>query len=359
VATTSSSSNNKSSNLAKICVFCGESPREKTKEHVLPLWLIRLTGDPNRQANIHVDFAAETKVKRFAFDQFTLPACGACNAAFATMEARAEPIMRMILREQALSEADWDLLLSWFDKVRVGLWLSKYLLSKNSLGINPHFYVAQRLDVRDRALIVFRRESTVQTLTIIGTFLPSFDFSPTSFALIVNNYLFVNLTGIDLCSHRLGFPSINPLSTDGSRVEGALISGSHRIISPILRNFPHPEGTGLYQPIYSDLLTTEEIGPAFDNEYVTRNSIDQARGIGGVFQQRLGKAGRYPAHGSTLWIPGQQLDNDRILRIAHTSVYQHQIAQMTSALQVSPREQKRFWKEQISSCRRVLRRILS
>jgi hypothetical protein len=88
------------------------------------MWLIRLTGDPNRQANIHVDFAVEAKVKRFAFDQFTLPACGACNAGFATMEARAEPTMRMILGEQALSEEDWDLLLSWFDKVRVGLWLS-------------------------------------------------------------------------------------------------------------------------------------------------------------------------------------------------------------------------------------------
>jgi hypothetical protein len=322
------------------------------------MWLIRLTGDPNRQANFHVDFAAKPKVRKFAFDQFTFPACSACNEGFARMEALAEPIMRMILAEQALSEADWDLLLSWFDKVRVGLWLSKYLLSKNSFGINPHFHIAQRLDVRDRALIVFRRESTVQTLTILGTFLPSFDFSPTSVALIVNNYLFVNLTGIDLCSHRLGFPSIKLLSTDGRRVEGALTSGTHRIISPILRSFPHPEGTGLYQPIYSDLLESARTKPALAEEYVTNNSIDQARGIGGVFQQQLGKAGRYPAHKSNLWIPDKSLDNDRILRIAHTSVYQHQIDQMTSALQISPPEQKRFWKDQISGCQRVLRTML-
>jgi hypothetical protein len=229
------------------------------------------------------------------------------------------------------------------------------LLSKNSLGINPHFHIAQRLDIRDRALIVFRRKSAVQTLTIFGTFLPSFDYSPTSVAMIVNNYLFVNLTGIDLCSHRLGFPSLKPLSTDGSRVEGTLISGTHRILSPILRKFPHPEGTGLYQPIYSDLLTTPDTDPALADEYVTRNSLDQTRGIGRVFQQRLGKAARYPAHESNLWIPGQSLENDRILRIAHTAVYQHQIDQMTNTLQISPPEQKRFWKEQISGCRRVLR----
>jgi hypothetical protein len=349
---------NKQSSLPKVCVFCGESPREKTKEHVLPLWLIRLTGDPNRQANFHVDFSAKAKTKKFAFDQFTFPACSFCNEDFARLEALAEPIMRMTLEEQALSEADWDLLLSWFDKVRVGLWLSKYLLNKNSFGIKPNFHIAQRINIRDRALIVFRRESTVQTLTILGTFLPSFDFSPTSVALIVNNYLFVNLTGIDLCSHRLGFPSLKPLSTEGGRVEGALTSGAHRIISPILRKFPHPEGTGLYQPIYSDLLKSAGAERALAEEYVTSNSIDQTRGIGGVFQQRLGQTRRYPAHKSTLWIPGKSLDNGRILRIAHTSVYEHQIEQMTSALQVSPREQKRFWKEQISGCRRVLRTML-
>ena len=67
------------------------------------MWLIRLTGDPNRQANIHVDFAAEAKVKRFAFDQFTLPACGACNAAFATMEARL--ILATLARRHRLSLA--------------------------------------------------------------------------------------------------------------------------------------------------------------------------------------------------------------------------------------------------------------
>jgi hypothetical protein len=252
----------KQPSLPKVCVFCGESRREKTKEHVLPLWLIRLTGDPNRQANFHVDFSAKAKVKKFAFDQFTFPACGVCNEGFARMEALAEPIMRTILADQPLSEADWDLLLAWFDKVRVGLWLSKYLLSKNAFGIKPNFHIAQRIDRRDRALIVFRRESAVQTLTILGTFLPCFDFSPTSVALIVNNYLFVNLTGIDLCSHRLGFPSLKPFSEDKGRVEGALTLGTHRIISPILRNFPHAEGTGLYQPIYRDLLESEATKPA-------------------------------------------------------------------------------------------------
>ncbi|QJB40178.1 hypothetical protein HF324_20870 [Chitinophaga oryzae] len=32
----------------KYCIFCGEQPQSKTKEHIIPKWLIEMTGDPNR-----------------------------------------------------------------------------------------------------------------------------------------------------------------------------------------------------------------------------------------------------------------------------------------------------------------------
>jgi hypothetical protein len=35
--------------MAEVCVFCGERPQSKTKEHVIPKWLIEMTGgDGNR-----------------------------------------------------------------------------------------------------------------------------------------------------------------------------------------------------------------------------------------------------------------------------------------------------------------------
>jgi hypothetical protein len=36
--------------MDKFCVFCGESPENKNKEHVIPQWLIRMTGYSKRIA---------------------------------------------------------------------------------------------------------------------------------------------------------------------------------------------------------------------------------------------------------------------------------------------------------------------
>jgi hypothetical protein len=33
----------------KRCIFCGNPPSAKNKEHVVPKWLIELTGDPKRE----------------------------------------------------------------------------------------------------------------------------------------------------------------------------------------------------------------------------------------------------------------------------------------------------------------------
>src|SRR5215472_6482500 len=108
--------------MEKFCVFCGKRPRDKNREHVLPRWLIALTGDPNRVAQFGLDFQ-NRRVRRFAFDALTFPACSKCNSGFAVLEARAEQVVRKLLGHQAVRESDLMLFLDWLDKVRVGLWL--------------------------------------------------------------------------------------------------------------------------------------------------------------------------------------------------------------------------------------------
>ena len=63
--------------MAKYCVFCGAVPEKKNKEHVVPKWLIKLTGNPKREAYFGFEKNIETEVKTrtFAFDQFSFPAC--------------------------------------------------------------------------------------------------------------------------------------------------------------------------------------------------------------------------------------------------------------------------------------------
>lgn len=40
----------------KTCIFCGEKCKNKTKEHVLPRWLIKMTGDPNREIRVGLNY---------------------------------------------------------------------------------------------------------------------------------------------------------------------------------------------------------------------------------------------------------------------------------------------------------------
>jgi hypothetical protein len=72
--------------MEKICVFCGERPERKTNEHVLPKWLIRLTGDPSRRAMFGLGIqGSDVKARIFSFDAFKFPACRDCNELFSAV----------------------------------------------------------------------------------------------------------------------------------------------------------------------------------------------------------------------------------------------------------------------------------
>ncbi|WP_455289434.1 hypothetical protein [Vibrio parahaemolyticus] len=47
----------------KYCVFCGEEPQNKNKEHVLPQWLLKMTGAPKRVVNFGYNYANEKEIK--------------------------------------------------------------------------------------------------------------------------------------------------------------------------------------------------------------------------------------------------------------------------------------------------------
>ena len=66
--------------MGKVCVFCGKKPMEKTGEHIIPQWLIKLTGNPKRFG--FFGFYKENnglKEMHLVFDQFKFPACEKCN----------------------------------------------------------------------------------------------------------------------------------------------------------------------------------------------------------------------------------------------------------------------------------------
>src|SRR5882757_3878476 len=72
--------------ILRACIFCGEEPTKKTREHVLAQWLLQLTGDPNRQVGVTFSWQKRESLQ-FAFDAYVAPACTACNDRYSELEA--------------------------------------------------------------------------------------------------------------------------------------------------------------------------------------------------------------------------------------------------------------------------------
>jgi hypothetical protein len=104
-------------NLKRFCVLCGKPPVEKTNEHVIPRWLIEMTGDPKRPIHVGPFINHREPFQQFAFDQFRFPACSSCNDTYAKVESQVKHIMENLLGFSKVSAQDFDVLLDWFDKV--------------------------------------------------------------------------------------------------------------------------------------------------------------------------------------------------------------------------------------------------
>ena len=88
--------------VERFCVFCGAKPNKKSREHIIPQWLIELTGDPQRQAVFGPFLDERTReltYRNFAFDQFAFPACEECNLKLSGLEAETKEVMLKLSEE--------------------------------------------------------------------------------------------------------------------------------------------------------------------------------------------------------------------------------------------------------------------
>lgn len=273
---------------SKFCIFCGQPPSDKNKEHVLPRWLLALTGDPKRVVRLGFDMrpGQETTEREYAFDRFTFPACEKCNARHSALENSAKSVLLKVLGTEPVSPSELSVLLDWFDKVRVGIWLGFHQLSKNLLDIEPQFHIERRIGQFDRSLIVERYAPPTQRLNFGGTDAPAFGLTPSAFSLTVNDFHFTNISFSFLVSRRLGFPypSESHLVKDRDGLMHSMQRARRRIMRPVLQRSIKERGVILYQPMFPQDLA-EEPSDYYDDPYVHANSLDYEAGIGAVFME--------------------------------------------------------------------------
>lgn len=308
----------------KFCIFCGQKPEKKTKEHVIPRWLIESTGDPSRV--IHLGpLMTSRKPIGFAYDQLHFPACKGCNERYGTiLEAEAQRVMTRVLAYEAISSANVDMLLDWFDKVRIGLWLGYHqMLDQNFWGVHPHFHIADRIGTTDRALIIYRTVPTQKRVTFVGVNTPAFAHYPVCFSLLVNEFCFVNIATDFLVARQAGLPfprSISMLQDYRMRAS-ALRPAKGKLHAPLL-DFKHDErGSVIAQAIFRKY---QEADPkAYGVEFVKQATLSPGRQRPLIERSRT--ASFYPGTESTAWLPGHVLSpeefiNDLGIRVLNIQV---------------------------------------
>jgi hypothetical protein len=295
--------------MEKVCIFCGERPESRNLEHVLPRWLIELTGNPKRRARFGYKKSVDGKFaeRRFSFDAFKFPSCRECNQKFGELEAGAKVIVREMMSADCVSESELSTLLDWFDKVRIGLWLGYLYLDGNPLGISPHFHVEHRMRQHDRMLGIFRADGDIRNLTCFGCDSPAFAQTPSCFSLSINNLVFFNVSHPFLLARRMGFPFPREsyMMEDG-RLYCSLGEGRKRIMRPVLRKPISIEGVELYQPIFTGSISCEGDERAkrlYASKYVRDNCISWQEGIGRIYIKRDSRVSAYSGCPSMEWWP--------------------------------------------------------
>jgi len=352
--------------MGKLCIFCGKRPESKTSEHVLPQWLIELTGDPRRAAEFgyeHLDSGKLVK-RRFSFNALKFPACKSCNEIFSELETKTKAIVQKIISEDFLSDLELSTFLDWFDKIRIGLWLGYQYLDRNPMGIVPHYYVENRIGQHDRMLAIFKADGDRRGLNIAGCDTPAFAIAPCCFSLRINNFCFLNMSCPNLLSRRIGFPyPFETFMMENERLLCHFACGRNRVMLPVLKRSFNVQGTELYQPMFIGSISRAENAAAknlYDTKYVRDNCISWEEGIGKIFIKTDSKLIIYSNSPSKEWIPKRTHHFEDLLFEIQilTLEWQLYIDSLHPSLKLISREKRRVIDKQRSLSQRYNNEII-
>ena len=256
--------------MKKFCIFCGEKPVDKNLEHVIPQWLIRMTGNPNRVSRIG---KKDGKDIRFPWMNYVFPACSECNTDFSFLEAKAKPIVEKLLNQKSVTHIEINLFLDWVDKVRTGVWLGHAMLYK--LDFTPNFYINQRVAAKDRMCILYKIDDNELGISLIGVQTSIFLHTPSCFGLVINNLVIFNYSCDFMLGKNLGFPYPEKYTY----IKDLLISienilpGTANITSPLMQGKIVKPSVKFYQAILKGLhgLKRPQLGPA--KKYINENCL--------------------------------------------------------------------------------------
>jgi hypothetical protein len=153
----------------------------------------------------------------------------------------------------------------------------------------------------------------------LGTETPLFEYTPSCFALVVNNFVFLNGSFDFLFSQRLGFPYASRVEIHAGRDRIDLENGTGRTRLPLLQKTFAPGGTRLWQPIIpwrhlrADDASTAEVREQYDTPFVRSHCLDFDSGKGKIFSNGNDALIEYPSTPSVSWAPSHTHQREYIV----------------------------------------------
>lgn len=271
--------------MGQTCVFCGQKPQNKNKEHVIPQWLSKYLERYNSVC--HLDGVTDLQIP---FKALTFPACEKCNSADSVLEANAKKVVEKMMKSESVTGAEINILLDWFDKLRMGIWIGQLMLSKKLDEIAPYYYINERIGAKDRMLIIEHVDGVGNGLGLVGTNYKMFSHAPNVFQVWFNDILITNASVTGLVGNKLGFPQLGKIDGLGTSTYSFEVSkGRNKTTHPVVMNLDATDKTIVYQPIFKEYSTNE----MYNVPYVQQHCYDFNSGLGGIFVQRNNNAIRY------------------------------------------------------------------
>lgn len=300
-------------NIRKNCIFCGENVVSKTMEHVIPQWLIKHTGNPNRTISLGINWNTGEQ-RCYSFNALRFPACDSCNNEFSKIEPPAKEAMINILNEDTISSESFSILLSWFDKIRIGLWLGFLLLNQNRFGIIPNFYIQNRIDVADRMLLIYRTSDKPEGINFVGVDSPFYDLFPICFGLRIKQFCFINLSTDFLFSRRLGlpYPTEKRLVREQGRTRFSMVEGVKYIRYPLIRKNYDITCTEIYQPIIRPEFIYHDL---YSNDYVKDYFDIPSSPLGKILIGRNNRVVDYSSVSGKQWLPENMHEKNLLIKL--------------------------------------------
>ena len=243
----------------KFCIFCGEKPKGKNREHVLPQWLIKLTGDPKRVVNFGQN-PITGNIPSFDWSSFVFPSCQACNTRYSKSEHKVKELIKKLVAREPIKAAEYIPVLDWLDKVRIGLWLGYSYLHQNPTEISPNFHIDSRIGQKDRMIAIYTLATKTEGLNIYGAETLCFQVQPSCFSLKINNIYILNMSSDFMCSARCGFPFPKKVFVDldadhPNQLNCSEFTIFHKVKNPVMRKIFLKPSIHLYQPIIQSPLS--------------------------------------------------------------------------------------------------------